>query len=77
MTASAPQSAERLLAVFPDFAELLVLVSLSEIILGSKSLHPDINVAEAAQTENCLRLCCPRYSYEEQVYVYDFGVLGR
>jgi hypothetical protein len=59
VTASAPQAAWRLLAIRPDVAELLAVVALVKIFLGSISLHPDSNVAEARQTDNFLGLCCP------------------
>jgi hypothetical protein len=71
--ASAPQTAGRLFAITPDVAELLEFVALCKSILGSISLHPVSNVAGAWQTENFLRLCCPRQSYREQGQVYDFG----
>jgi hypothetical protein len=77
VTDSAPQAAGRLLAVCPDAPELLAVVALSKSILGSISLHPDSNVAEARQTEIFLGLCCPPQSYEEQGQVYDFGSLER
>jgi hypothetical protein len=77
VTASTRQAAGRLLAVCPDVAELLAVVALGKSILGSISLHPDSNVAEARQTENFLGLCSPRQSFEEQGQVYNFGFLGR
>jgi hypothetical protein len=72
VTAFAPQAAGRLLAVCPVVAELLAVMVLGKGILGSVSLHPDSNVAEASQTENFLGLCCPRQSYEEQGQVENY-----
>jgi hypothetical protein len=51
VTFSAPQAAGRLLAICPDVAELLAVVALGKSILGSISLHPDNNVADARQTK--------------------------
>jgi hypothetical protein len=58
-------------------AKLLAVVALRKNILGSISLHPDSNMAEAWQTENFLGLCRPRQGYEEQGQVYDFGFFRR
>jgi hypothetical protein len=54
VTGAAPQAAGRLFAICQDVAELLAVVALGKIILGSISLHPDSNVAEARQTKNIL-----------------------
>jgi hypothetical protein len=37
-------------------AELLAIVALREVTLGSVRLHPDHNVAEGRKLENLLRL---------------------
>jgi hypothetical protein len=73
----APQTAGRLFVISPDVAELLAVVVLDKSILGSISLHPESNVAEARQTKNFLGLCRFRQSYEEQGQVHDFLILGR
>jgi hypothetical protein len=54
VTASATQTTGRLLAICPDVAELLAVVSLGKSILGFINLHPESNVAEARQTKNFL-----------------------
>jgi hypothetical protein len=58
--APAPQTARWLFAFCPDVVELLAVVALCESALGSISLHPDSNVAEAWQMENFLGFCCSR-----------------
>jgi hypothetical protein len=65
VSAPAPQTAGRLLAISPDEAKLLAGVALGKSILGSVSLHPDSIVAEAWQTENFLGLCHPQQGYKE------------
>jgi hypothetical protein len=45
VTVPAPQAVRRLLAVFPDVAELLAVMALRKIILSSKFLYPDFDVA--------------------------------
>jgi hypothetical protein len=45
MTPSAPLAAGRLLAVFPDVAELLAVMALRKTILSSIYLHPDCHMA--------------------------------
>jgi hypothetical protein len=52
VAATAPQTAGRLLAVFPDVAELLVVMSLRKPILKSIGLYPDCDVAKVWQYEN-------------------------
>jgi hypothetical protein len=46
VTASAPQAAERLLAICPDVAELLAVMALRKTILSSICLYPYCDVAE-------------------------------
>jgi hypothetical protein len=63
VTATAPQSAGKLLAVCPDVAELLAVMSLSKTILSSICLHPDCDMAEALKSEHFFGFCRPRQGY--------------
>jgi hypothetical protein len=54
MTASTPQTARWLLAIGPDVAELLAVVTLRETRLGSVCFHLYNNVANVCQVENFL-----------------------
>jgi hypothetical protein len=66
-----------LFAICPDVAELLAVVAVRKITLGSIYLRPDSNMAEARQTENFLGLCRPWQGYEERERVYYVGLFGR
>jgi hypothetical protein len=54
-----------LLAVCPDVAELLAVVTLRKSILGFVCLYPDSNVAEVVQLEQLLCFRRSRQGYEE------------
>jgi hypothetical protein len=53
MTPPTPQATRGLLAVCPDMAKLLTVVTLRQAILGSACLHFDDNVIEIIEFENC------------------------
>jgi hypothetical protein len=57
VTANAPQAAGRLLAVFPDVAELVAFMTMCKTILSSICLYPGCDVAVASQSENSLVNC--------------------
>jgi hypothetical protein len=56
MTAPTPHTTEMLLAVVPDTAELLAVVTLHETSLGFVCLYPDRNMAKAHQFEYLMTL---------------------
>jgi hypothetical protein len=56
VTAPAPHTTGRLLAVSPDMAELLAVVTLRETSLGFMRLCPDCSMAKARQFEYLMGL---------------------
>jgi hypothetical protein len=60
VTAPTPQTTWKLLAICPDMAELLAVVTLREARLGSVGLHFDCNIAKAFDLEDILGLGCSR-----------------
>jgi hypothetical protein len=63
VTGPAPQAAGRLLAVYPDVAELLAVMALGKTFLCFIGVYLDCDVAEAWQSENFLRFCRLRQGY--------------
>jgi hypothetical protein len=51
VTDPTPHTTRRFLAVSPDMAELLAVVTLRETSLGFVRLYPDYNMAKACQFE--------------------------
>jgi hypothetical protein len=66
VAATTPQTTWSLFAVCPDMAELLAIVALREVTLGSVRLHLDHNVAVGSKLKNLLRLLCSREGDEEE-----------
>jgi hypothetical protein len=58
VSASTPQAARRLLAIGPDVAKLLAVVTLRKGVLGFVRLYLDGDVAEAGQFEYFLGFAC-------------------
>jgi hypothetical protein len=75
VAAPAPQTTWRLFAVCPDMAELLAIVALGEVTLGSVRLHLDDNVAEGRKLKNLLRLLRSREGDEEEGELVGCGSL--
>jgi hypothetical protein len=66
VAATTPQTTGELLAVFPDVAELLAVVTLRKSILCFVRLYPDSNVAEVGQPEQVLGFRRPKQGDKEQ-----------
>jgi hypothetical protein len=70
VAAPATQTTGRLPTVFPDVAEILVVVALRKAFLSLVCLYPDCYVAEGCQSENLLGLCRSRQSTEQYGNVF-------
>jgi hypothetical protein len=60
VTAPTPHTTWRLLAVCPDMAEFLAVVTLREASLGSVGLYFDCNITKTSDLKDILGLGCPR-----------------